>query len=252
MTIFFGVLGFMLLILALSSPEFFRNLGFKLKYDLYSWSGSKEKMDAFNRESIEKSKKSGERVLLVIHGAGAQYYGDVYGTAIWLRQQGMNPVSFDYDYKEKPEDSVKKLASYVDSLLLETGKEKIDIYGICLGGVLARYYAEEYGGLSKIENLVTVISPAVSLPSSEIAYQYDKYFSFDPEPWNVVLEKFKNKNSVKKHLYIYCKKDIIVPTKYQFSENGNFLGLDCGHAFVNSNPEILQSGLDFISKQNMQ
>lgn len=228
---------------------YFSNFGFKLRYSLIALKGSKDEMDFINKESVENAKKNKQKVLLLIHGAGSNYYDDVFGTVKWFKEGGANVVSFDYDFMDPPEDSVKKLSAYIDDLLMETGTEKVDIYGICLGGILARHYAQDFGGSGKIGSLVTVLSPAVPIPETAIAYKYDKIFAFDPAPWNVVLERIKNVNPVKKHIYLYCKKDIIVPTKYQHSEVGNYVGFNCGHAFVNENLEILQKASEFLKGQ---
>lgn len=237
------------IIFALNSSRYFKNFNTKLYYTLLSFSGTREKMDALNKESIDLAKKSQTSVTILIHGAGAVYYKDVYGTSRWFKESGLNVVSFEYDYKAPPEESAEKLSVYVDKVLMETRTEKVNIIGICLGGVTARYYVEKLNGASRLDKLITIISPAVPIPSTELAYKYNKNFSFDPEPWNGVLEYIQDKNSVKKHLYISCKKDLLVPFAYQISRQGNFRELACGHSFINVNPDILQAALDFIQKE---
>jgi len=245
--IFIGLLLPVLLLLCMAIyAGFFKDFAFKIKYGSYSFFGTKEKMNAINVESIAKSKKDRTNVTVVIHGAGAEYYKDVYGTVIWLKEQGMNPISFDYDFRESPDVSAGRLKKFIEETLLETGNEKVDILGICLGGMLAKYYAQEYGGASSIRKLVTIISPALVIPEKEPAYIYDKYFSFDPDPWNEILVKLENINPVVDHLYLYCRKDLLVPSKYQRAEIGNYFGFDCGHAFINTNPQLLQKAGEFL------
>ncbi len=243
------VLTVLLVIAWLNSSNYFNNFSSKLYYSLISLSGTREKMDTFNEESIENAKKNQTSLTILVHGAGAEYYKDVYGTALWFKENGLRVVSFEYDYKDSPDMSAKKLSQYVDEVLKETKTKKLNIIGICLGGVTARYYVEKLHGSEKVDKLVTIISPAIPIPSTELAYKYNKNFSFNPEPWNGVLEYIQDKNSVEKHLYISCRKDILVPLKYQISRKGNFKELTCGHSFINVNPDILNEALNFINKK---
>ncbi|MFZ2187453.1 MAG: alpha/beta fold hydrolase [Candidatus Moraniibacteriota bacterium] len=226
---------------------FFKNFSFKWHYYAYSFSGTPEKMDALNKESIDTSRTTGKPITIVIHGAETTYYKDVYGTVVWFKENGVNVVSFDYDFKAAPDVSARKLSDFVDETLKETGTRKVNIMGTCLGGILAKYYAENFGGAEHIDKLITVISPARPIPETAIAYQYDTLFSFDPASWNQVLAGLQDKNPVKDHMYFYCKNDITVPAKYQFSSVGNFIGLECEHSFNNVNPEVLEPALDFIN-----
>lgn len=228
---------------------YFRNFSFKWHYSAYSSSGTPEKMDALNKESIDNSRKDGKPITIMIHGAETTYYKDVFGTVVWFKEQGVNAVSFDYDFKAAPDVSAQKLSDFVDLVLKETRTEKVNIIGTCLGGIVAKYYAAEFNGAEHIDKLITVISPARPIPQTAIAYQYDRLFSFDPEPWNQVLEGLQYKNPVKDHIYFYCKNDITVPAKYQFSSVGNFIGLECEHSFNNVNPEVLHPALEFINKK---
>lgn len=237
------------IVLFLTLNGFFNGFSFKLKYGTLSFFGTKEKMNTLNQESITDSKNGNEIATIIIHGAGASYYKDVYGMTVWLKSQGFNPISFDYDYKDSPDISAEKLAEFVDEVLVKTDKSKVNILGLCLGGLLAKYYVQEFNASDKIEKFVSVVSPAKIIPKKEPAYQYNKFFSFDPEPWNFVLKELENKNPIDNHLYIYCKKDLLVPSKYQFSQEGNYLGLSCGHSFINSNPEILNRTVDFFQKK---
>lgn len=235
-----------LVIVVILFADVFRNLPFKLHYNQYSFSGTKEKMDALNQDSLAQARIAKQNVTIVIHGAETEYYKDPFGTVVWFRENGVNAVSFDYDFKAAPDESAQKLAAYVQEILQQTGTTKVNIFAVCLGGTLARYYTLNFGGAAYVENLVTVISPAVPIPASDLAYQYNKHFSFNPEPWNDVLEKIKDRNAVDKHIYFYCKRDLTVFPKYQYSEKGNFEGLICGHMLNNVNPEPLRAALELF------
>lgn len=224
---------------------------FKIKYRLLSLFSTSEKMDKLNQESIDKSKEDKKEITIIIHGAAANYYRDIYGTAVWLREQGINAVSFDFNYKDSPDISAEKLNLYVDDLLNQTGTQKVNIVGFCLGGSLAEYYAEKYAGFKKIGKLVTVLSPLKPMPESGFFYKIDKLIFFNPDPWNDATSYLQNRYPVADTLHIYGKKDIIIPTKYQIPDKGNSVGLDVGHSpLINVDPEILNITLKFINGNN--
>lgn len=228
----------------------FKNVSIlKLRYRLLSIFSTAEKMDKLNQESINTAKENKKEITIIIHGAAANYYQDIYGTALWLKEQKINAVSFDYNYKDLPDVSVKKLSLYVDDILKQTGTEKVNMVGFCLGGNLALYYAEKYNEAEKINKIITVLSPLKPMPASGIFYKIDKLMGFNPDPWNEVLLYLQDKNNTVNTLHIYGAKDTIVPTKYQIPDKGNSLGLDLGHSpLITVDPEILNPILDFINK----
>lgn len=210
---------------------------------------SPEKMDKFNNETIENVKNNKKEITILIHGADSNYYSDEYGTAVWFRLQGINVVSFDYDFKALPDDSAQKLNLYVDNILKQTGTQKVNIIGTCLGGDLAEYYAEKFNGAKHIDKLITILTPLNHISESDILYKFDEMFSFNPSSWNKAIDFLQNKNSVSKTLHIYSTNDFIIPTKYQFQNGDNFVPVKAGHSpLMNVDPEILNIALNFINK----
>lgn len=244
-----AVLLFAGIIFVAFSPDLYRNIGFKLAYSKYAIFATPEKMNALNDDSVLWSKREHIPITIVLHGAGAEYYRDVFGTVVWLREQGIPAVSFDYDYKDSPEVSVGKLKQFVETILQDTQTTKVNIYGICLGGIIAKDYAYEFDGAKNIDHLVTVISPAIN--GKPLAHYFNKLFSFDPDPWMVIIGKLENINPVEKHAYFYCMKDLLVPNGYQHAAIGNYVPMDCGHAFINVNPELLSAGVRFMEDRYM-
>ena len=223
---------------------------FKLKHRLLSIFATSEKMDKFNQESINTAKENKKEITIIIHGAAANYYNDVYGTALWLREQGINAVSFDYDYKALPDVSAKKLSLFVDNILEQTKTGKVNIVGFCLGGNLAEYYTEKYNSAQKINKIITVLTPLKPMPASGIFYKIDKLMAFNPDPWNEVLLYLQDKNSITNVLHIYGTEDIIVSTKYQIPDKGNSIAVALGHSpLMTVDPKILNLVLDFINKK---
>lgn len=230
-------------------PSFLKKLEFELAYRMYSYSGTREKMDAFDRESVANAGRNGKPVLIIVHGADTEYYRDPFGAAIWFREQGINVVSFDYDYRAAPDSSAQKLSDYVDQVMRETKTDKVDLWGVCLGGMLARYYSEHFDGAKHIGRLITTAAPAnYRVHPGGIAYQFNQRFLFNVDPWNEAMKYVTDKNSVRDHIYIYCKEDWIIPVSDQVSAQGNFFGLDCGHTYNDVNPDILGTVLGFLKK----
>jgi len=68
------------------------------------------------------------------------------------------------------ENESKKLATVVDNILKQTGETTIDILAECTGGVIARNYIQSLGGDTKIEHMVTFVSPQHGLPIAPLVH----------------------------------------------------------------------------------
>ncbi|MBZ0252889.1 MAG: alpha/beta fold hydrolase, partial [Candidatus Methylomirabilis sp.] len=57
------------------------------------------------------------------------------------------------------EFSAADLAVAVDNALAATGKEKVDLVGHSMGGIIARYYVRNLGGATKVRDVATLAGP---------------------------------------------------------------------------------------------
>jgi triacylglycerol esterase/lipase EstA (alpha/beta hydrolase family) len=68
------------------------------------------------------------------------------------------------------ENEAKKLGALVDGILKQTGETTIDILAECTGGVIARRWIQGMGGDTKIEHMVTFVSPQHGLPIAPLVH----------------------------------------------------------------------------------
>jgi triacylglycerol esterase/lipase EstA (alpha/beta hydrolase family) len=62
------------------------------------------------------------------------------------------------------------LGTIIDGVLASSGESKIDILAECTGGVIARNYIQSYGGDTKINRMVTFVSPEHGLPVAPLVH----------------------------------------------------------------------------------
>jgi len=55
--------------------------------------------------------------------------------------------------------AAERLAEYVEEVCEATGRDRIDVVGHSLGGLIARYYAQRMGGDARVRTLVTLGTP---------------------------------------------------------------------------------------------
>jgi triacylglycerol lipase len=64
--------------------------------------------------------------------------------------------------------SARELSVFVDSVLAQTGAERVDIIAFSMGGLSTRYFIKHFGGDEKVRDIITIGSPhhgtGVALP----------------------------------------------------------------------------------------
>ncbi len=249
--IFSSVVFIILLVLWIIYIGSFSHLSFfSLYYRFQSLFATSQKIDQLNSQSIERAKETKTNVTILLHGAVSDYK-DLYGAAIWLKKQGFNPVIFNYSYKDSPYLITKNFNSYVSAILNTTQTKKVNIVGMCVGGIVGEYYAKKFDGSKNIDKMVTILTPLIAIPSTDVWYIIDKTFFFDPAPWNETLTFLNETDSVEKTLHIYSKNDFIINTKYQLWEGKkNFVNVDIWHSpMENSDFDVLSQVKSFINSK---
>jgi triacylglycerol esterase/lipase EstA (alpha/beta hydrolase family) len=95
-------------------------------------------------------KNDGACVYTLNYGAGAFTLGQFYGLDTVASGAG-------------------ELKNYIALIKAWTGRSKVDIVGHSQGGVVARYYVQELGGASSVENVVSISAPHKGTTMSGIA-----------------------------------------------------------------------------------
>lgn len=117
---------------------------------------------SFQKPVLEKRKLSSpnKRPILLIHGIWHNSSA-FFILKRHLRKMGWNYI-FYIDLQTSrfsiPELS-NQLRDYVESILKETGKKRIDLIAHSLGGIISRYYIQFLGGGHRVKNLITLGTP---------------------------------------------------------------------------------------------
>jgi pimeloyl-ACP methyl ester carboxylesterase len=102
----------------------------------------------------------GGRTVLLIPGMTIS--GEMFAPMVQrLKGDGFNPIVYeDADLLTTGVVSAAgRLATRVEEVAAQSGQDRIDIIGECVGGVTARYYVQRLGGRRRVRHLVTFVSP---------------------------------------------------------------------------------------------
>lgn len=229
----------------------------KIFYALQTPFGRKKVVDRWNEQSIGRARKDKNKGLtILLHGVGANYYMTVFGILKWFRKKGINIVSVGYDDGAPPWVSGKYIKRQINEILRKAKRRKINVIGVSLGGVIARYYAEELGGKKHIHKLVTIYTPIKPVKGRPLGVALNKAVGGDPYTTNIALKNMKNKFSVKNHLAIYGVNDWIIGNQYpipkKFGKHVKQISVPYGHLMVSFNPEIMKIAVDYLKESNIK
>lgn len=118
--------------------------------------GTKKKVDKMNFDSINNIKKGKKELTFLIHGVGVNYYRAMYPILTWFKKKKMDIVSIGYDSSKDIEISGIIINKQIENIMKKANVSKINLIGISLGGLVARYYIECLGGKRKVNKLITV------------------------------------------------------------------------------------------------
>lgn len=226
-------------------------------YPLYVVVASKKKVDQINRASIEKVKKDGGELTILLHGIMTNYYSSTYWAIKWFLRNGLNVVSLGYDYKADVAVSAVKIKRQMDAILQETGSKKVNMVAISLGGSIARYYIEKFDGKDAINKLVTIFAsittanvdhPPLALRLMRLVSRKQAEISL-ARGWEI-----DHLFSVKDHLAIYGTSDWIVgsdgyPLKYAPSYIKQ-VSVPGGHMLVSYNVDAMEEALRYLKSHD--
>jgi len=211
---------------------------------------SKLKVEEMNKENIEKV-KNGKDLIILLHGANSNLKSMYYSMKL-LETFGVDVVSLGYNHRESINNFSRDIKNKIENLMKKTRSKKLSLIGICLGGLVARYYIEKLEGKENVDKLITIYSPLKPLPSNLIGYKLNKLMGGNPKEYNFALEELKGINSTKRHLFIYSSIDRIIKQEYSVDKNFNQVCLKGGHILMSYNPNILKVVADYIKNPSQQ
>jgi pimeloyl-ACP methyl ester carboxylesterase len=76
--------------------------------------------------------------------------------------EGSNLFIFDYDWRLSNYDTAKTLQGFIEGIIKrnpQLGNKKFDLVAHSMGGIVARIYLQEYGGISKVRKVIYLGTP---------------------------------------------------------------------------------------------
>ena len=218
--------------------------------------GTKKKVDKINLENIKKVIKSNgkEKLTILLHGTGSTYYGAMYGILKWFTKKGIKIVSIGYDDSDKVKESSLKVKKQIEKIIKIAKVKKVNVIGISLGGLIARYYIEKYNGSKVVNKLITVYTP-LKVVDNRFGMFLNKLVGGRPEDYNKATEEIKNKFSIRNHLAIYGKHDGIIGMQYPFKSIPKYIkqvGVEGGHTLVSYNLDAMGIALKYLKNKKVK
>lgn len=214
--------------------------------------GNKRSVDWINEKNMIWYKTHDKIPVIIVHGAMSNYHKTLYSTIMLLKSKGIRVISVGYDFHTSIEHASKIIQKRIDEIMEVTGKRKIDLIGICLGGLISRYYAEELGGKKHIHRLVTAYSPIRPIPKKEFGYHLNELMGGKPGLYNRGLKKIENKHTLEDYLYIYTTDDHIILPKYAIYKGTNQKALKGGHLMVSYRMPVIREIARFLKNKKME
>jgi len=211
-----------------------------------SFWGTKNRVDKLNRESVKRVKEKNEELTILLHGYLSNYYRTMYSTIKFLKERGINVVSVGYNPKEPTRKSAELVKKQIDELMEQADVEKINLMGVSLGGLIARYYAEKLNGGKHINRMVTVYTPLKPVPEGDLGVRLNHFLGNNPNLANDGAREIEGMYSVKDYLAIYGIHDRIIKQEHTTSKKVRQVAVTGGHLLVSYNPKALDIAAKYI------
>ena len=160
-----------------------------------------DKMSLFHYRPVVKS-PCPVPTLIVYALVNRQYMMDIQQDRSMIKsllEQGLDVYIIDWGYPG-PEDRYVTMEDYIDGyvdncvnlILKETGKEKLNLIGVCQGGTFSAIYTALHK--QKIKNLVTMVTPIDFDTKDGLLFVWGKHLNIDNivDAYGVVPGSFMN------------------------------------------------------------
>ena len=182
------------------------------------------------KPTVLKAQTTGHDPVIYVHGTGGNSTNFLAIKNYLLKQGWSSDELFAIELIDKTGNSLtnaKQLESYVDKVLKETGKNKVDIIGHSAGGINTLKYIQNTGG-TKVNDVITLGSPNKFITSKA---------PVGKDPNHKIL-----------YTSIYSKNDYLVPnmlSKLEGAKNVQISGVGHLGLVVNSQVnELIKEGLN--------
>lgn len=219
----------------------------------WTWKCTKEEMDTLNRETVEKAEREGKEVVVLLHGVFTSYYAGMYYMVKWFHERDICAVSIGYDYNQLCKTAGEEVGKKIDEMLAGRNIKSVSLVGVSMGGNVARFYVELFGGKDKIRRLVTVCAiPYVPKHPPMSFARLMRYISVGKaveERSSADYELIEHSFSVKQ-LAIYSTGDgIVKPNRFkegQVPESVTETPVHGGHLMLIFDDEVMEKTLAFL------
>lgn len=121
----------------------------------------------FRTESLEMLASGDEaNPILFVHAWGGNNAVFIHMINFFEQDNWSENYLHAYDFEdynncsaEANLDNAGIIGQWVDEILLETGREKVNLIGYSMGGLSSRYYIKYLGGNQTVDNYVSIVSP---------------------------------------------------------------------------------------------
>ncbi|MFA5856235.1 MAG: hypothetical protein WC867_02685 [Candidatus Pacearchaeota archaeon] len=227
----------------------FENNFLKIYFALGTIFGSKSKVDKMNQKSINEVylSKGKKELTIIIHGTSASYYRTMYPMLKWFRKNDIPAVSIGYNSRYPVNFAALSIKEQIEEVMKKAKTKKINLIGVCLGGVISRYYVEKLDGRYNINKLITVFSPLKPVNKSSPAYLLHQLLDLNIEKNNKFVKEIENSFSVKDYIALYGMNDYFIGfDQYPSKKNITQVPIEGGHLFVSFNVSAMKAALAFL------
>lgn len=192
----------------------------------------KKKVDKLNEENTKKSKKT---LNIALHGALQRYFSTFYKMLFYFNDKNVPLILLEYGFNKSIEDSALEINEKIDKLIKNKKEIKINLIGHSLGGIIARYYIQNFG-IGKINKLILIGSPQdiIFKRKDFFGRLLNKFiFSFikkTKDSYIEIIDEINKNDKFKNRISISGENDFIVPKEYcHYKKGKNYVFENLGH-----------------------
>ncbi len=156
---------------------------------------------AEKKATKNKEEKKSERIPVIVIPGYLAPKEVMFFIKDYLYEEGFPVYDVDLGWSTDPvPELARKLKERVDEVLNETGRKKLNLVGVSLGGIVGIYYIKKLGGNKKVKTFVAVGTPFKGSRLSYLGMLFMPDLSaplYDITPASPLLKEIQNSTSIK-------------------------------------------------------